>query len=878
MARIAGNVCNTYIHIDLLVEEISTSIENNTSTVTWSLVGYMGSGGTSAQWYSNSYHTINVNINGKSVYSLANTTQKAISIGTNATQSNPTVIASGTTTVPHNEDGTKNCACSFSVVYRYSSAFSWSGSGNVALTNIARATVPRLSVSSAKLGDKVTISLPRASANYTHRIDYDVKSLVSGLAGGGTSGTVTGTSYEWTVPTNLSQYFPSERSTTVTFTVTTYNGSKQVGTPQTATLKVEVPDYTPTISSVSITDPKGYLNTYGGFVQGKSNANVAITASGKYDSSIILYLANVEKGYNSTSSSITTDTLLNSGTTTATIKVVDSRSKVATVTQNITVLPYAAPVIASFNAYRCKSATDSTVDDMGEYIAVSHSTSVSSLNSKNTKNVTVQYRQAGATTWNTLSGSIFTASSDKRWEVRLTVTDKFESTVAVREVSVAYTLMDFNASGKGMAIGKVSEGDNFDVNMGAMFRKGVNVPLLADNTGDLVSVPTAGTVNLSSTQGITDVISTYKSFIGSIFAKNVWHNLISLRHRDGAGEGANYGMYLKAPLTRDGNLVWNKQHGAGTWSGERTILDSNNYTNYVKYKMGGIAEQAYDASVWGKAGYIVLAKIVVKGNFMSGANIIFTLSSFGGMKRAESKISLVLSNVGTVSSTTVTELATCNTPSIYYVLTQDTSANTATIEIIAYKAAYDEFAITHISTQRFFRDRATVSFPMTFETSLRSGAVAATNYTILDSDNYSTKIPTATQSAVGLMSAADKKKVDNNFPTSNQNATNGYIRFPSAKIQIAWIKKTVNTNINHAWGSIYETAVAYAIGNWAAAFSSVPVVSYNAYCNDDPADINVNSFVAPTTTAAGQVYLNRATGDVTSKSYTITAIAVGTYA
>ena len=128
------------------------------------------------------------------------------------------------------------------------------------------------------------------------------------------------------------------------------------------------------------------------------------------------------------------------------------------------------------------------------------------------------------------------------------------------------------------------------------------------------------------------------------------------------------------------------------------------------------------------------------------------------------------------------------------------------------------------------------------------------------------------------MSAADKKKVDNNFPTSNQNATNGYIRFPSAKIQVAWIKQTVNTNINHAWGSMYETPVAYVIGNWAAAFSSVPVVSYNAYCNEDPADINVNSFVAPTTTTAGQVYLNRATGDATSKSYTITAIAVGTYA
>lgn len=475
MARIAGNVCNTYIHIDLLVEEISTSIENNTSTVTWSLVGYMGSGGTSAQWYSNSYHTINVNINGKSVYSLANTTQKAISIGTNATQSNPTVIASGTTTVPHNEDGTKNCACSFSVVYRYSSAFSWSGSGNVALTNIARATVPKLSVSSAVLGDKVTISLPRASASYTHSISYKITSTVSGMAGGGSFGSGIGTSYEWTVPESLGQYFANENSTTVIFTVTTYNGSKQVGTPQTATLKVNVPDYTPTISSVNISDPTGYYTTYGGYVQGKSKANVTMAASGKYGSVIRLYMVKIEKGYNSEFSSITTDVLLNSGTTTATIKVVDSRGKVATVTKNITVLPYAAPVIASFNAYRCKSATDSTVDDMGEYIAVSHSTSVSSLNSKNTKTVTVEYRQAGTTQWNTLSGSIFTASSDKRWEVRLTVTDKFESTVAVREVSVAYTLMDFNASGKGMAIGKVSEGDNFDVNMEAMFRKGLDV-------------------------------------------------------------------------------------------------------------------------------------------------------------------------------------------------------------------------------------------------------------------------------------------------------------------------------------------------------------------------------------------------------------------
>ena len=64
MATISGNVCNTYVHIDLIVSETGTSVENNTSTVYWKLVGYLGSGASSSHWYSNSYHSINVSING----------------------------------------------------------------------------------------------------------------------------------------------------------------------------------------------------------------------------------------------------------------------------------------------------------------------------------------------------------------------------------------------------------------------------------------------------------------------------------------------------------------------------------------------------------------------------------------------------------------------------------------------------------------------------------------------------------------------------------------------------------------------------------------------------------------------------------------------
>lgn len=170
MATISGNVCNTYVHIDLILTETGTNVDKNTSTVSWKLVGYLGSGATSSHWYSNSYHSINVKVNGSTVYDLPSTTQKSISIGTNTSASSPVTIASGTTTVPHNADGTKTCSASFSMVYRYSSSFSWNGSGSFSLKTIPRATTPTVSSSGVAMGTAVIIRTPRASSSYTHNI------------------------------------------------------------------------------------------------------------------------------------------------------------------------------------------------------------------------------------------------------------------------------------------------------------------------------------------------------------------------------------------------------------------------------------------------------------------------------------------------------------------------------------------------------------------------------------------------------------------------------------------------------------------------------------------------------------------------------------
>ena len=176
------------------------------------------------------------------------------------------------------------------------------------------------------------------------------------------------------------------------------------------------------------------------------------------------------------------------------------------------------------------------------------------------------------------------------------------------------------------------------------------------------------------------------------------------------------------------------------------ILDKRNYNQYALPLSGGtvtgastfskmlttsegsiVAAQANEAN-WGTAGYVVIAKIVVKKTYMSNSTLMLTLSSFSSRTRAEGKIYVRFTNSNIVASTAVSEILTYGTPAMYYVLTQDTNAKTATLELIAQKAAYESLAIKDMSTSSHFRYRVDMTFPMTFESTLRSGAVAATTY------------------------------------------------------------------------------------------------------------------------------------------------------
>ena len=111
-----------------------------------------------------------------------------------------------------------------------------------------------------------------------------------------------------------------------------------------------------------------------------------------------------------------------------------------------------------------------------------------------------------------------------------------------------------------------------------------------------------------------------KSIVGTWLDENtVYHNIISVRHRNGHGDGTNYGMYLRSLLTSNGDLIWNKQTAADTWQGERVLLDSSNYTSYAAksdHTHAAITNRSQWASGANNAAqWVRLGTVVSSGNF-----------------------------------------------------------------------------------------------------------------------------------------------------------------------------------------------------------------------------------------------------------------------
>lgn len=426
----------------------SQSIEKNTSTIAWTLKGSGSSGGGS--WVmSGAFKAV---INGNTVYSS----------DTRIQLKKDQVIASGSTTIAHNADGTKSFSLSCQAgVYTY--AVSVTASGTHTLNTIPRAS--SVSATNVNMGSTTKIAISRASSSFTHTLTYKFGSSTGTIVSKTTS-----TSVSWTPAMSLANQIPKAVSGSCTITCDTYSGSTKVGS-KTCTLTLTVPaTVKPTITSLGVTRVDGTVPTdWGIYVQSKSKATLTINgAAGSYGSTISSYSIS-GGGFSSTESSFTTGFLTTSGTITFTAKVTDSRGRVSDAkTVSISVVAYAAPSFTDYLSQRAIS--DGTANDDGTYIRSIISYSYSTCENKNTVTRATYYKKSSASTWinankSFSSGTAFVfgggaISTESSYDVKYTITDAFTTVTIYDTVSTAAVLMDFKAGGKGIAIGKVAEKDN----------------------------------------------------------------------------------------------------------------------------------------------------------------------------------------------------------------------------------------------------------------------------------------------------------------------------------------------------------------------------------------------------------------------------------
>lgn len=432
----------------------SQSVENNQSTLSWSITG----AGSASGWVmTGGFKAV---INGTTVYSTSTDTRIQLYNGTS--------VASGTTKITHNTDGTKSFSLSIEAgVYSY--AVSVTASGTHTLDSIPRAS--SISASNVTMGSATTITITRASSSFTHTIKYTF-----GSASGTIATKTTSTSVSWTPAISLANQIPKAISGICTITCETYSGSTKVGS-KTCTLTLSVPSsIKPTISSLGVARVDGTVPTdWGIYVQSKSKATLTINgAAGSYGSTISSYSIS-GGGFSSTASSFTTGFLTTSGTITFTAKVTDSRGRVSDAkTVSISVVAYSNPTCSSHISQR--STSGGTVSDDGTYIRGLISYSYSSCSSKNTLTRATYYKKSSASTWinankSFSSGTAFVygggaISTESSYDVKYTLKDAFTTVTIYDTVSTASVLMDFKAGGKGIAIGKVAEKDNtFEVAM-----------------------------------------------------------------------------------------------------------------------------------------------------------------------------------------------------------------------------------------------------------------------------------------------------------------------------------------------------------------------------------------------------------------------------
>ena len=483
MAKFSNSSGSLYLNV--YVDQGSQSITANTSTVNWRMtVSRTGA------YYTHNHQgdsTLSLNLDGRNVH---------YSYPTWETSGEEYTLASGSSTISHNADGTKKLpiSCTFNPNNGLHGTITVSAS--LSLTTIPRSS--SVSVGAGVIGSSVTININRQSSSFKHTVRY---------AWAGKSGTIAtnvDTSTSWTIPLDFANDIPNSASGTGTIYVDTYSGSTKTGT-QSTTLTASVPsNVKPTFTGVSLSDLNGAAQNLipngNTFIQVISNIKVAFNgAVGSYGSSITGYYAEIVGKNQSTSSNGGGLGIMNyHGTINIRARVSDSRGRWSDTKEvSVTVLEYFAPAL-SFSIARTGS-TSST-------LTVTRNAKIAPLavsgSQKNTMTLTFKVARLGTTnfqvdtgpatgSWTSISTLVNSQANlagnylaNQSWVVIGTLEDKFTRSDFMVNVATESVVLSYDRSGVG--VNKIRERGALDVK-GDIFvdDKPIQQYRLTDNNGGL---------------------------------------------------------------------------------------------------------------------------------------------------------------------------------------------------------------------------------------------------------------------------------------------------------------------------------------------------------------------------------------------------------
>lgn len=398
--------------------------------------------------------------------------------------------------IPHDSNGSKHFDFSFSQELKVTLSGNYVGSvsasGGIDCDVIPRATKPYCTPGTVKFGESVTIKTPRASSDFGHVITYSFYDKTEQIADNQWND-----EFKWTVPTSLISKMPNASQFYICFRVDTYSRSGKFIGSNYCTLDVVLPSgYEPAVTGITYTNEDSTIAKRFGastIIQGVSKVKCNVSTSTKNGATITYYNNEIDgqliPGPNSF---FTTQPLKSSGTVVLKSTVTDSRGQKATLSKNISVTEWHSPTVKNVTAQRW-NVTSNKADDEGTAVKITYSFSIAPVNSKNDKNVMIQYKNGE--TWTTLAtytnsysgenkvyiSSAGKFSTDNAYSFRVLVKDYFttDGVAAYAAIAPSFKLLDFSADGRGIGVGCKAESGKLKVDMP------LEAPTINEHTLDL---------------------------------------------------------------------------------------------------------------------------------------------------------------------------------------------------------------------------------------------------------------------------------------------------------------------------------------------------------------------------------------------------------